>query len=269
MPLNVVGALLCFGLVASSSAIASAESSKDECIDANEAAQRLSRTGSLVEARAQLQICTRPECPGPVRQDCLELAQKIEVELPTVLLRARDAKGVEVTAVSVTMDGQPLTSVLDSTPVAVNPGWHRFRFEASGQPSASEGLFVHARDKGKEIVVDLVDTTGPILKKVGIGAGIAGALALSAGVYFGLQSRATYRDALGHCPSGPNSCDAQGVQGGSDAHDEASKSTVAFVLGGVLVGGGAALYWYGARLSVAPVVAPRGDAAGLSLRGAW
>ena len=43
--------------------------SKDECIDANEAAQKLKRDGALTQARAKLQLCLHQECPDAVRAE--------------------------------------------------------------------------------------------------------------------------------------------------------------------------------------------------------
>jgi hypothetical protein len=241
--------------------------SKDACIDANEAAQKLKREGALSQARAKLQLCLRPECPGPVRADCAELSAAVDAAMPTIVFDAHDARGVRLVNVRVTMDHQPLAEQLDGTPLAVDPGSHAFEFTAPGQPSTSEHLYFESGEK-RQMRVDLVNKTGPLLIRVGIGAGVVGAVAVSLGAYWGLQAKSTYDDAKAQCPDGPSSCNVQGIVGGQDAHDQASRSTVAFALGGVLLAGGATMYWLGSKMSVAPMTTGHADG-GLAVSGVW
>jgi hypothetical protein len=109
---------------------AHAQSVKDQCIDANEEAQRQKRAGEFHAARARLDVCRREECPAPVRKDCVELSNAIDAAMPTVIFEARDPQGAPVTAAKVTMDGRPFAARLDGGATAVDPGWHRFEFEA-------------------------------------------------------------------------------------------------------------------------------------------
>ena len=241
--------------------------SKDECIDANEAAQKLKREGALSQARAKLQLCLRPECPGPVRADCAELSAAVDAAMPSIVFDARDAHGVRLVNVRVTMDGKPLAEQLDGTPISVDPGSHGFEFAAPGQPSTSEHVYFESGEK-RQMRVDLVDKTGPLLIRLGLGTGVVGVVAVSLGAYWGLQAKSTYNDAKAQCPDGPTSCSAQGIVGGQDAHDQASRSTVAFALGGVLLAGGATMYWLGSKMSVAPVTTGRADG-GLVVSGVW
>jgi hypothetical protein len=242
--------------------------SKDQCIDANEAAQTLQKDGDIPAARVQLELCLHPECPAPVRADCQQLLSTIESSLASVVFDARDAKGTRVTEVQVTIDGKPLASRLDGTPLAVEPGSHRFEFVSLGNPKTNEQLFLTAGEH-RLLRVDLVDKTGPLLRTAGIVTAGVGVLALSFGAYGALQAKGTYDDAEEHCPSGPSSCDAAGVSGGKRAHDQAATATTAFVLGGVLLAGGATMYWFGSKMNVSAVTTSKADGAGMLIRGTW
>ena len=248
---------------------AHAQSVKDQCIDANEEAQRQKRAGEFHAARARLDVCRREECPAPVRKDCVELSNAIDAAMPTVIFEARDPQGAPVTAAKVTMDGRPFAARLDGGATAVDPGWHRFEFEAPGLPRASQSVFTEPGEKNHAVRVDLVDKVGPILRTAGLGTAGAGAVAMAVGAYLGFKSKATYNDALTHCPGGPGSCDPDGVQGGISAHDQARSSTFAFVIGTLLVAGGATLYFMAPKMTVSATPTARADGAGLAVSGAW
>ena len=243
---------------------------KDQCIDANEAAQRLNRAGSLLEARKNLDVCVREACPALVRQDCVDLLKNVDAATPTVIFDVRDGAGSVITAVNVTMDhGRLLADHVDDSPIAVDPGWHRFKFEAIGLPTASKTALFKAGEKGGRMRVELADHTGSTLRTAGLTAGALGIVALAVGSYFGMEAKSTYNGAHEHCPQGNTSCDAVGVQQGALAHDQASDATIAFVVGGLLIGGGATLYVLGTKMTVTPASSARGDGAGLLLRGTW
>jgi hypothetical protein len=241
--------------------------SKDQCVDANEAAQSLKRDGALSEARAKLQLCMQPECPGPVRADCTELLAAVEAAMPTISFDVRDARGVHVENVKVTIDGKPLNERLDATPIVVDPGSHWFEFSAFGQPHTSLSVELKAGQKRQERV-DLIDKNGPLLKGLGIGAIATGGVIAALGAYWGVRAKSTYDDAKKHCPNGSSSCDVEGILGGEKAHDQAARSTIAFVVGGVFVAGGATMYWFGQRMTIAPTTTGRADG-GLVVSGVW
>jgi hypothetical protein len=218
------------------------EPTSEQCIDANESAQKLLRTGSLAQAREKLTVCLAASCPEPIRNDCKELSKAIEQAVPTIQFDARDKAGAPVTNVRVTMDGKPLAERLDGTPLPVEPGKHQFLFESPGLPRTTKALAVNAGEHRNERV-EMVDLTGPVLRTAGLVVAGIGVIAIGYGSYRGIQSKSTYDDALKHCPNGPNSCSAAGVSGGEDAHDQAAAATTAIIVGAVLAAGGAALYF--------------------------
>jgi serine/threonine-protein kinase len=213
----------------------------EQCIDANETAQRLTRAGSLGPAQEQVEICLDSACPEPIRADCGELEKQIRMSMPTVVFEAHDKSGATVTAVKVTMDGKVIAEKLDGSPLYVTPGKHTFEFESPGLPRTSKTLVFNAGDKRSERV-NMIDMTGPLLRTTGLVLAGIGVIAIGYGSYRGIRAKTTYDDALKHCPNGPNSCSAAGEEGGDEAHDHAAAATTSMVVGSLLVAGGAALY---------------------------
>src|SRR5436190_10800713 len=79
------------------------------CVSAAEQAQRQRAAGRLLEARASLQICSREVCPSVVRSDCLRWRADVEGSIPTIVLRAQDPRGQDLSDVKVALDGTPFT----------------------------------------------------------------------------------------------------------------------------------------------------------------
>jgi hypothetical protein len=102
------------------------------------------------------------------------------------------------------------------------------------------------------------------LKVVGLATAGLGVVGIAIGSVFGLQAISKNSDAnKGHCGAafgGTNQCDATGVSLRKDAVSAGNISTVAFIAGGVLAAGGAALFFLAPSHSVQ--VAPAVGAAG-------
>ncbi|HEY8079841.1 MAG TPA: hypothetical protein VIF62_37175 [Labilithrix sp.] len=103
------------------------------------------------------------------------------------------------------------------------------------------------------------------LAVVAIGAGVAGA---AVGSIFGLVSINKRNEADKNCePPDHKLCNAAGIDAGSSAVTAGNVSTVAFIVGGVLVAGGVAL-WFTAPSGVAvtPTAGPNGGGVALSAK---
>jgi hypothetical protein len=272
--------------------VAAAEPSKSECIAANESAQELRRGGSLREARGRLRVCVAQACPGPVREDCAQRLSEIDSAMPTIVFEVKDGGGSDLSAVKITVDGSPLADRLDGAALAVDPGEHTFRFEAEGLPAVEKKFVIRETEKGRrervvmgtsssaaskpEPTSDAVPPrrgdadAGSTQRTIGLVTGGVGVVGLIVGSIFGLVSKSTYDGALkNNCNNNPASCNGDGVTAGKDAHTQAMTSTIGFIAGGVLLAGGALLYFTApsGAVTVAPLVG-RGNA-GLSVRGAW
>jgi hypothetical protein len=290
----VTAALSCAPAIFCSGLAVAAEPTKDECIDANETAQTLAHGKKLVAAKQRLLVCMSAGCPKPVRDDCGQRLTDVEAMTPTLVLEVKDDAEHDLSAVRVTMDGQPFVSKLDGTAIPLDPGEHHFVFEADGLKSEQRTLVVREGDKNRHERVVLVGAArapgatpapqvpegvapqapsdGRTQRIAGLALGGAGVVGLVVGSIFGLVSKSTYDGAVKHCgngSNGPNVCDPTGYNDGQTAHSQATVSTVAFIVGPALLAGGAYLYFTApkAEVAVAPTVGSGG--ATLSLRGRW
>jgi hypothetical protein len=254
-----------------------AEPTKQECVSANERAQDLRRAAQLREAKKDLAVCMSESCPAPVREDCAARLSEVDAAMPSLVFVAKDRAGNDLSAVLVTMDGLPFADNLDGTAVAVDPGEHKFIFEGEGLPATEKVVVVHEGDKSRHVNVVLGGTAGDVSsdsqdglfapknrQTIGIALGGAGALGVVIGTVFGIAAKSTYDHAWNECMQDARGCTAQGVSDGKAAHDQATVSTVSFVMGALLLAGGAALYFTAPKVPTV-AVGPRVSATGASV----
>src|SRR5579863_741315 len=104
-----------------------------DCLSASEASLKLRGEHRLREARGQLLVCAAASCPEDVRNECVRRIDPVNAAIPTIIFEAKDAAGNDMTAVRVTMDGQPIADRLEGSAISIDPGTHTFRFEAAGR----------------------------------------------------------------------------------------------------------------------------------------
>jgi len=306
---------------------AAAEPTKDQCIDANEAAQTLVHSARLREAKRKLQVCVATSCPGPVREDCAQQMNQIELKIPTIVFEAKDENNRDLSAVRVTMDGQRLVETLEGTAIPLDPGSHTFVFHSEGRGEQTWTLVLHEgeKDRHERVVLKVVaaggraagntapgntapgnpgpgnpgpgnsvpsnsvldnpdryntvgggaqigpESAGKSERAIGLALGGAGAAGVIVGAVFGLVAKSTYDDALkNQCHNDAHQCSREGLSERGSAQDQATVSTVAFVVGPALLAAGIYIYFFGPKansVSVAPTVGTAG--AGLSMRVWW
>lgn len=248
------------------------EASDRECIEAADRAQALRDEGHYSSARKELVVCSRPTCPAVIERDCTVWLVDLDRAMPTIVVRSRRP---EARSARVFVDGALFVDGLDGQPKPIDPGEHVFRFEVPEEPPTEEKLVIFAAEHERVVDVPAPVTADPptaetepavergtpltpepepepsptvaptsgtrTLAYVLGGAGIVG---LGIGVGFGLKAKSTYDSASSaeRCPTGPTSCDEQGIAGGRDAHSEATIATVATIAGGALVAGGLVLF---------------------------
>src|SRR5262249_35681572 len=137
------------GALAFAPALAAADMTKLQCVEANTKSQDLRRDGKLAESEAQLRKCVDPSCPRLVRDDCTRRLDDLEKAQPSMLFDVKDAKGADVIDVRVSVDGRPLADHLDGTPLKVDPGPHEFTFEVAGQPPVVDKVLVREGEAGR------------------------------------------------------------------------------------------------------------------------
>jgi hypothetical protein len=132
-----------------------ADDPKQQCVSASEKGQQLKNAGKLEAARAELQICSRAECPKLIQQDCTEWMKDILNILPSVVPGAKDRKGRDLVDVKVSIDGKVATETLDGKAVNVDPGVHVFRFEGKGMAPVEEQVVIRQGEKNRILTITL------------------------------------------------------------------------------------------------------------------
>ena len=281
---------------------ASPSAGGEVCAAVIQSAERLEHDGQWQAARASLAACLSPACPGQLRADCERRQAKLSAAIPAIVLVAKDEASHDVTAVHVTMDGRPLVDRIGGDAIPVDPGEHRFAFEAAGFRRLETTVDVRAGNKRIRVLAYLnaartSDGPEPTMlsagssssaagasvepseqalahgwsRKLALGLGGAGVAGLAVGTVWAIMSKSKYDHALAsECDGDPGRCSPQGIADGRTAHQQATVATVGFVAAGVLLSAGAAVYLAAPRqtqLAVAPSVADRSGA--LTVVGQW
>jgi hypothetical protein len=228
------------------SAAAFAEPTKEQCLDANQKAQELRRSGAFHSARAQLAICGDAACSTLLRDDCTKRLADIAAVQPSIAFFAKDGAGNDVDTVKVSVDGAPLTDKLTGGALEVDPGDHIFRFEGPGGVVTERWLVIQEGEKGRNETVVLQPSrteaaaapAGSTQRTVAIVVGGVGVAGIVAGSIFGLVALS----------SKPEGCNSMGVCPYTDASNisalkgEEAVADVSFFVGGLcLLSGGVLL----------------------------
>ena len=156
-------ALLAAHLVGLSSPGRAQADEKQACLAASDKGQQLKLDGKLRAAKEQLILCARSECPALVRQDCAQWTSEVMAALPSVVIGARDWQGHDVLAVKVVVDGTLLTDTLDGKPLPVDPGVHKFHYEATATGAAVEDqVLVREGEKNRALTVTFPAPPGAV-----------------------------------------------------------------------------------------------------------
>jgi hypothetical protein len=210
-----------------------------------------------------------------------------------------------VTGLQVRRNGELLGGVLWNNPVPVDPGSYTIEASAPGKKKWSTVAAVGPNGATVTVAIPTLendaaapvsqtdqehpasatpeagssaetpstgDRSARVERTVAIALGAAGVVVVGVGSFFGLRSIAKHSDYEGLCSG--NVC----ATAAGPLHDQAvaagNASTVAFVLGGALIAGGAVLWFVAprpgssaARLGVSPTVASSG--AGAIVAGEW
>jgi hypothetical protein len=280
------------GVLARATTATAADPTKEECIAESENAQDLRHAGRLREARVLGAVCIAATCPGPVREDCARVVDEVENAMPTVVFDVKDGAGNDVGGVRVTIDGQPLSQQLGGTPIELDPGEHRFFFEADGLPNGDRVLVLREGDKNRiaqivlgaapmiaasyqEVLPARVESAGGGQRAVGLWLGGAGIAGLAIGSVFGLFASSAWSSSKGECATATNCSDHnQAVSDHDTAVGAGTVSTIGFLAGGALLATGAVIFFTapskhdrssGSHLEVTPRVGR--DSGGLILGG--
>jgi hypothetical protein len=217
------------------------------------------------------------------RKDRAKIAQERIDALGPRLPRLRVAVARPNRAVrgfTVTRDDAAVGPAQWNDAIPIDPGPHRIKAQADGRKAWSTDVDVPAG--AREISVEVpelevdpraVEKPGPAAptrieeatrgdgqRTLAIATGAVGIVGLGLGTVFGIVSKTKHDEADRECqPPDRKLCTAAGVDAGNAAQSAGTTATVAFVVGAVLVAGGAALYFTApSGVAVAPTAAPGG-----------
>lgn len=114
----------------------------------------------LIEARESLRTCAGTACQAWMIKDCTQWLSDLERRVPSVVLLAKDARGRDVTAVTVSVDKQVLTKRLDGRAIELDPGERTFVFEGPHGQRIERRALVREGAKDQVVQVTFDDSRG-------------------------------------------------------------------------------------------------------------
>jgi hypothetical protein len=205
-----------------------------------------------------------------VKASCQQRLEELNRALPRIVFDVKDASGKDIPDVQLTVDGAVQVNV--NAAVTLDPGDHEFRFEVTGQDPVVRHFVLREseQDRREPIVIGGAVATAPPLPPpgpattappqpppgsattpseaaspmgtIGLVAGGVGVVGLIVGSIFGGLTISSSGSANNACPS-HTGCSAQATNDRNNALTYGTVSTVAFIAGGGLVGGGLTLYF--------------------------
>jgi hypothetical protein len=282
-----------------------ADPTTSDCLAAAEASLKSGNEHHLRTEREQLLVCAASSCPPDIVKECIRRVEEVNVAIPTIIFEAKDAAGNDLSAVKVTLDGEVLAEKLDGTALSIDPGEHTFLFETAGQPPITKHYVIHEAQKDRHeaiafgtppvpaIVTPPPAVTAPTSstaapapalaavapspvesnralgtqKIVAIVAGSVGVVGVIGGTIFGLVAMSRKNDAQkvcsGQCPT------QAGVNDWNDAKDAGNASTAFYIIGGLGLAGGAALWFTAPSSNHGPGPQVGVGPGGIQLKGTW
>ncbi|HEX8793261.1 MAG TPA: hypothetical protein VF765_20095 [Polyangiaceae bacterium] len=137
-------------LGSSSSAVAD---EAEGCAASAERAQTLRDKNQLRDAQRELLVCARASCPSFVRVDCAKFLQEVQAALPTIAIRALDARGRDIEGASAAVDGKPFAARIDGTAQPMDPGPHHVTLTAASGATVESDFVVASGEKSRVIVL--------------------------------------------------------------------------------------------------------------------
>ena len=140
---------------ATPAAAAGPDAVKVGCAQAYETAQRLREAKKLRDAREQLLLCARPECPAILRRDCTPWLGEIEATLPQIVIVVRGEGGRAPPEARVFVDGAMTGQRVDATPMPLDPGEHVLVFETASGARVEERVTLREGERERRVEITL------------------------------------------------------------------------------------------------------------------
>lgn len=249
----------------------------ESCLTAYGSAQKSRAAKRFLEARDQLLLCARPECPELARKDCSEWLADIQKDLPSIVIVATDAQGQDLTDVSVFVDGATVPQQISGEAIQLDPGPHTVRFERAGSAPVEQKILLRVGERNRALRVTFAPlaasrpTPKPAPKTEPESAasiptatlvlGGVGLVALGSFAFFGATGESKRSDLESCKPD----CDSDDVSAVRTRYIVADVSLVV----GVLALGGATYFYLSRPAPREARTRPIGVGATLGPRGGW
>jgi hypothetical protein len=244
------------------------------------------RTASAWGAFKQAEVMARNAGDTSRQEEAARRAEVLEPALSKVTIVPNPA--ARVPGLDVKWDGKSVGEGLWGTAFPVDAGEHAIEASAPGKKTWTGKVLV--RSNGGTVPVDVPGLDAALLsatattasesappppfwntqRAVGLGIGAAGLVGVVVGSIFGAKAAGKNSDSLPHCrPDDITRCDSLGVTLRGEAYSAAKVSTILFIVGGAMAGGGTITFL--TAPSGAPKIQPVVGAGfgGLTLRGQW
>ena len=143
------------------SPLASADLSKEQCLDAHSRGQDAKEQNKLSLARKLFLTCAQPSCPQVVQSDCARFADELSRLQPSVTFIARDSSGSDLPDTTVYVDGELILTRLDGAQHDLDPGSHTVKFQ-NGSKEQIVTVVVGGGEKGRAVTATFASASpGP------------------------------------------------------------------------------------------------------------
>jgi hypothetical protein len=153
---HLIAASIAFAVVAFAP-LASADMTKEQCLDAHSRGQDAKEQNKLSLARKLFLTCAQASCPPIVQGDCARFADELSRLQPSVTFIARDASGADLAETTVYVDGELVTTHLDGAQHDVDPGSHVVKFKNGGKERLIT-VVVGGGEKGRAVTATFAGT---------------------------------------------------------------------------------------------------------------
>jgi hypothetical protein len=207
-------AVVAFAL-ATALAPSTARADDKACMAAAAKGQELRDEGKLVEAKPLFQQCADAACPAPIPGYCADWLADLVKKMPSVVFRATDENGRDITDASAEIDGKRTVAV-DGRSVEIDPGKHTIKVVRPGSKPFEDVVIIAQSEKDRIVLAKLAPAAAPAVvpppvdpkkdapKKSGVPTSSVvawgvGAVALLSFAGFGLKARVDYDDYADRC----------------------------------------------------------------------
>ncbi|MCA9620057.1 MAG: hypothetical protein KC731_13620 [Myxococcales bacterium] len=132
---------------------ADGDDGKAACLAAFQATQAARDAGQLLRAREQALACSQEQCPEVVTSKCKTWLREISTQIPSLVVRAVDEAGHDLSEATLIVDGTEVKSRLDGLPVELDPGEHRVVVQRADGPALEERVVVTLGEQARPIVL--------------------------------------------------------------------------------------------------------------------